>query len=43
MRKVKLRMNDQLKYEEIKKCVDGNQSKEKHLLSLILQLDRLIN
>ena len=45
MRKVNLRMNEQLKYEEIKKCIDGNQSKEKTSIKLgitIRQVNKLI-
>lgn len=45
MRKVKLRMNEQLKYEEIKKCIDGNQSKERTSVKLgitVRQVNKLI-
>ena len=46
MKEVKLRMNEQLKYEEIKKCVDGYQSEERTSIKLgisIRQVNRLKN
>jgi len=46
MKEVKLRMNEQLKYEEIKKCADGYQSKERTSIKLgitIRQVNKLIN
>ena len=45
MKEVKLRMNEQLKYEEIKKCADGYQSKERTSIKLgitIRQVNKLI-
>lgn len=45
MRKVKLRMNEQFKYEKIKELVDHNGNKKRVALELgitVRQVDRLI-